>query len=143
MPSYSGSHSRSALGTTIRWITEALLGHTRGGPTWSGVGVRRSAVALFLPFSILQLLEAPEHLRLEHGHVKVRPQRFFGRPHLELRRPQVALKKLDDLGKPLANHEGKAGGNSEFEEPLYQGSSVARFIGFIQNSSLPAQIDSA
>ena len=62
-----------------------------------------------LPFSLahVQLLDTPEHLGLETFHVQVRPQGFFGRPHLELCRAEVALKELDNLGKPLACPDGE------------------------------------
>jgi hypothetical protein len=45
----------------------------------------------------LQLLDAPEHLGLETFHVQVRPQGFFGGPHLKLCPAEVALQELHDV----------------------------------------------
>ena len=47
----------------------------------------------FLPFSLprLKLLDPPEHLRPEPGHVEVRPQGLLGRPHLEFGRATLQI----------------------------------------------------
>jgi hypothetical protein len=50
-----------------------------------------------LPLPRLQLLDAPEHLGLETFHVQVRPQGFFGGPHLKLCPAEVALQELHDV----------------------------------------------
>src|ERR671921_1546466 len=62
--------------------------------------LRQNLLTLALPR--LKLLDAPEHLRLEPGHIQIALKGLLGRPHLEPCGPEVALQQLHDALKLLS-----------------------------------------